>query len=117
VKCLGVINRREAETLAHALAFEHERRIEALRTGLACNENLTLVGKSGCTLPLSQQPVELSRDLCLMRPVDLWAKISAPRSPTSLKSMKRVSGGLQHLSAIWVLGQSPDHMLLPFGTH
>ena len=37
VKCLGVINRREAETLAHALAYQHERRIEALRADLACN--------------------------------------------------------------------------------
>ena len=52
-----------------------------------------------------------------MRLVDLWARIRAPRSPTSVKSMKRVSGGLQHLSVIWVLGQSPNHMLLPFGTH
>ena len=35
VKCLGVISRREAETLAHALAYQHERRIEALRADLA----------------------------------------------------------------------------------
>ena len=64
VKCLGVINRREAETLAHALAYEHERRIETLRAGLACNGlacngGLALAARErDSTPPITQQPIE-----------------------------------------------------------
>ena len=81
VKCLGVINRREAETLAHALAYEHERRIEALRAGLACNGGLALVTRErDPTPPITQEPVEQPNDLPLARLVDIWVSIRAPRS-------------------------------------
>ena len=55
VKCLGVIRRREAETLAHALAYEHERRIQALRAGLTYNGGLTWL-EGGCVSERPSKP-------------------------------------------------------------
>jgi integrase len=90
VKCLGVINRREAETLAHALAYEHERRIEALRADLACNGVSHLASTDyDATASVTQRLVQGPDDLPLMRLVDLWVRVRAPRSPTSIKSMRR----------------------------
>ncbi len=90
VKCLGVINRREAETMAHALAYEHERRIEAFRAARTSNGSLTLAaGEGNPRTSTTPQHAEPSNDLLLMRLVDLWVRVRAPRSPTSIKSMKR----------------------------
>ena len=89
VKCLGVINRREAETLAHALAYEHDRRIEALRAGLACNDGSQISTEARPTPQVIQPSLEHPDDISLTQLVDLWLRIRGPRSPTSIKAMNR----------------------------
>ena len=86
VKCLSVISRGEAETLAHALAYQHERRIEALRADLAL---MNLCCQATSPTPSIQKPGEQPDVIPFDVAGGLWVSVRAPRSPTSIKSMKR----------------------------
>ena len=89
VKCLGVISRREAETLAHVFAYQHERRIEFLRGRLCFGGPYPASLDAEPILPATHQPIEPRPDLPMSRLIDLWVRIRSPRSPTSIKSMRR----------------------------
>ena len=99
VKCLGNVSRAEAETLAHALAHEHGKRILVLRglasgapetppTEFADGQNSAPSG----TLPTcpNAEPVPETPNLRdgrrphLMRLVDLWERRKSPRSQIGL---------------------------------
>jgi len=100
VKCLGSVSRGEAEMLAHLLAYEHAKRILALRA-LAKGEPLILPtiraeerqnATPTVTLPVSAKdeptapPPNLrdGRRPHLMRLVDLWERRKSPRSQIGL---------------------------------
>lgn len=93
VKCLGSVSRLEAETLAHGLAYEHGKRILALR-GLAksdpqalpigqCQEGQngtpSIADQASSPPPNGQRPQR-----SLMRLVDLWERRKSPRSQIGL---------------------------------
>jgi len=106
VKCLGNVSRAEAETLAHALAHEHGKRILALR-GLAKSEPETLptIRDGGNVTPTTTRPVcadgepnkcagaevpdlRNGRRPHLMRLVNLWERRKSPRSQIGLARTK-----------------------------
>ncbi len=99
VKCLGSVSRLEAETLAHGLAYQHGKRILAVR-GLARGEPQPLpttpseeqqTGTPRTTLPTFadgpfSEPLRLRNGgrPHLMLLVDLWARRKSPRSEIGL---------------------------------
>ena len=95
VKCLGNVSRVEAEMLAHGLAYEHGKRILALRA-LAKGEPHTADTRSR---EAAERHIELAlpkdepapspnlrdgRRPHLMRLVDLWERRKSPRSQIGL---------------------------------
>jgi integrase len=92
VKCLGNVSRAEAEILAHGLAYEHGRRILALR---ASQNSQTTTPPA--VVPITEgQRQEVADQVprpthngqrphrSLMRLVDLWERRKSPRSQIGL---------------------------------
>jgi hypothetical protein len=90
VKCLGNVSRAEPETLAHGLAYEHGRRILALRAlnpGRSPPPRSVLIG-SRDSLGLASAPIVRCTRPGLPAPsledlIRLWERVRTPRSAIS----------------------------------
>ena len=83
LKCLGPVSRAVAETIAHALAYEHGKRILAFRAGCTDAESASLA-EFAVPDQTKQRP-----GLTLMQLVELWERVRRARSEIARSKARR----------------------------